>query len=243
MKKLMAIVNCTPDSYYDGGWGQEVERAKQMCAEGADILDIGGESTRPGHTPVSIDEELSRVMPVVRALQGYTLSIDTSKYEVAKAALEEGVSMLNDVTGFVDPRMRRLAAEWKVPIVVMHDGWTNLEQMCSDLAVRVQLLLNDGVERSQIILDPGIGWKTVDNTLHILKNIRQLCERGYPVLIGLSRKSFMQKILNRGATEVLPSTLALNTMAMLEGVDYIRVHDVREHREIITVMERISEKT
>lgn len=243
MKKLMAIVNCTPDSYFDGGQGNEIKRAYKMIEEGADILDIGGESTRPGFTPISPQEELSRVLPVIRALKNFTLSIDTTKPEVAKAALNEGVDIINDVNGFADPKMRRLAREWKVPIVVMHgikhEG-DLISQMYHFFERRIALLLDEGIDPSQIILDPGIGFgKGVMQNLEVLKNLKSFRGLGYPLLIGLSRKSFMQKILNKSVAEVLPSTLALNMMAMLEGVGYIRVHDVREHRDILTLLENL----
>ena len=235
MKKIVGIVNCTPDSFYDGGFGLEIERAKQMIREGADILDIGGESTRPGHSPVSTEEELKRVIPVIEALNEYTLSIDTSKPAVARAALDAGATIINDVTGFENPEMRELAKGQRVILMHCRPEQNLIPGMLSFFEKRVKEL-----DAAEIILDPGIGFgKTVDQNYEVLKNLNALIEFGLPLLIGLSRKSFMQKVLNRSATEVLPTTLALNTLALLEGVDYIRVHDVREHREILTVLGKL----
>ncbi|MFN0064747.1 MAG: dihydropteroate synthase [Chlamydiales bacterium] len=254
--KIIAILNATPDSFYDGGWGELMERGLKMAQEGADLIDIGGQSTRPGSSPISIDEELDRVCPLIEELRKRTatpLSIDTDKPAVARAALDLGVSMLNDVTGFTNPEMRKVAVFSSVPIVVMHMQ-KNPQQMqlapsypkgvvCEVAAwfkVQAALLIEEGVLKERIILDPGIGFgKTVDHNLQLLGNIQTFLEMGFPLLIGLSRKSFMQKILNKSVTEVLSTTLALNTMAMLGGVDYVRVHDVREHREILTVLERL----
>lgn len=235
MKKIVAIVNCTPDSFFDGGAGDPVERAKKMIEAGADILDIGGESTRPGHQPVSAEEELQRVLPVIEKLKGYTLSIDTRKPEVAEKALEAGVSILNDVSSFEDPKMRALAHGKNV--ILMHSR--KEEQLISGMLKFFEKRARE-LDANQIIIDPGIGFgKTIEQNYEILKNLKAIVGLGFPVLLGLSRKSFMQKVLQRTAAEVLPTTLALNTLALIEGVDYIRVHDVREHREILTVLEKL----
>ena len=235
MRKIFAIVNCTNDSFYDGGAGDPIKRAKQMLASGADILDIGGESTRPGHLPISEEEELKRVLPVIEALNGYPLSIDTRKPTVAQKALKSGASIINDVGGFEDPQMRELAKGKK--IVLMHSRQEEdlIPGMLDFFEKRAREL--DG---SEIIIDPGIGFgKSVDENYQVLKNLNLFVKLGFPVLVGLSRKSFMQKVLNKSAAEVLPTTLALNTLALLEGVEYIRVHDVQEHREVLTVLEKL----
>jgi len=231
----MGIINCTPDSYFDGGSYDPIVQGQKLIQEGADLLDIGGESTRPGFTPVSIEEELRRVIPVVKALNGYTLSIDTSKPEVAIQAFENGASILNDVTGFENPQMREIARGKKVILMHCRKEENLIPGMLSFFEKRAKEL--DG---SEIILDPGIGFgKTVDQNYLILKNLKSFTELGFPLLMGLSRKSFIQKVLNRTAAEILPATLALNTLSLIEGVDYIRVHDVREHRQILTVLERL----
>ncbi|MCH9610866.1 MAG: Dihydropteroate synthase [Chlamydiales bacterium] len=235
MRKIVAIVNCTPDSFFDGGAGDDLQRAKKMIADGADILDIGGESTRPGHTPVSEEEELRRVIPIIEQLKGHSISIDTQKPTVAEKALDAGATILNDVSGFCDPAMRELADGQSV--ILMHGRQEEdlIPGMLRFFEKRIAQLPN-----SQIILDPGIGFgKSVEQNYEVLRNLNAIVEMGLPVLMGLSRKSFMQKVLNKSAAELLPTTLALNTLALIEGVEYIRVHDVAEHRDILTLMDRL----
>ncbi len=263
MKKtqLIGILNCTPDSYFEGGRYFEhesaIEHGLRLFEEGADIVDIGGESTRPtDSSEVCENEELARVIPVIEGIRKQTdrpLSIDTFKPAVAKAALESGANLINDITGATQPEMRELAAKSGAPIIVMHmkgaphtvpeplypEGM--ISQICTFFQQQIGALIESGVERSQIILDPGIGGgsfgKTPEQCLQILKNLKIFKSLGFPILIGLSRKSFMQKILKKDASEVLSTTLALNTMATLEGANYIRVHDVAEHRDILTLLE------
>lgn len=259
--KLVGILNCTPDSYFEGNRYMDreeaIEHGLRLFDEGADIVDIGGESTRPHQsTRVSEEEEMQRVVPVIEGIRKQTdrpLSIDTFKPRVAEAALKAGVTILNDITGAADPRMRKLAANTGSPIVVMHMKGTPHEEaqseyphgiipeICAFFQKRISVLLNEGVKESQIILDPGIGGgsfgKTPEQSVHILKNLKTFKALGFPLFIGLSRKSFLQKILKKEASEVLSTTLALNTMAALEGVGYIRVHDVAQHREILTLLE------
>jgi|ERR1700733_3610788 len=262
-KQLIGIINCTPDSYYDGGRFTDVEEAVEyglrLFEEGADILDIGGESTRPGsNVAVSPEEEIKRVIPVIRGIRKKTdrpLSIDTFKPEVAKAALSEGISWINDITGLANPLMQKLVCESKVKCCIMHMyGAVHstptphypkglIKELLIFFQHRLSILLREGIEPSQIILDPGIGGgafgKTPEHCLQILKNIKQFVDLGYPLLISLSRKSFLQKILQKPPSELLSTTLALNTMALREGASYIRVHDVAAHREILTVLERL----
>jgi dihydropteroate synthase len=262
-KQLIGIVNCTPDSYFEGGRFTDPEEATayglRLIEEGADILDIGGESTRPGSDAiVSEEEEIRRVLPVITFLRKKTdlpLSIDTFKPKVAEVALHAGVDWINDITGFSHPRMRELAVEFRVKCCVMHmygsphteptphypDGI--VEALLQFFQKRVNLLLQSGIEPSQIVLDPGIGGgafgKSPEQCLQILKSLKRFTCGEYPILIGLSRKSFMQKILRKSPSEVLSTTLALNTMALLEGAIYIRVHDVAAHRDIFTIFERL----
>ena len=262
MKKtqLIGILNCTSDSYYKEGRcldrNHAVEHGLRLFEEGADIVDIGGESTRPCSIAISQNEELDRVIPVIEGIRKHTdrsLSIDTFKPKVASIALEAGANILNDITGGINPCMRELAAKSGVPIIVMHMKGTPhtmpkpiypngiLSEMCAFFEAQISVLLKDKVKKSQIILDPGIGGgsfgKTPEQNVHILKNLKIFQTLGYPLLIGLSRKSFLQKILQKEASDVLSTTLALNTMIAQEGVNYIRVHDVAHHRDILTLLE------
>lgn len=259
--QLIGILNCTPDSYFNKSHHlditEAIEYGLKLFEEGADIVDIGGESTRPDHScAVSEDEELERVLPVIEGMRKYTslpISIDTFKPAVAKAALKSGASILNDITGGAHPLMRKLAAESAVPLIIMHmKGAPHtlvephypqgvISEISTFFKNRVSLLLNEGVKPSQIILDPGIGGgsfgKLPEHDIQILKNLAHFRSLGFPLLIGLSRKSFLQKILKKEASEVLSTTLALNTMTSLEGVEYLRVHDVAEHRDILNLLE------
>lgn len=257
MAKIMGILNATPDSFLEASRVETVEKAialgRQMEREGADILDVGGESTRPNATPVSQEEELLRVIPVIKALKEEVqipLSIDTYKPAVAEAALDAGASIINDISGFRDPAMRRLAAASGAPICLMHmQGIPQTMQqnpsyqegiiphLLAYFHAQVELLLQSGVNEKQIIVDPGIGFgKTVADNLQIIDNLALLKAMGFPVLVGLSRKAFMAKILQKPAAELLPATLAMNTVVVLAGIDILRVHDVAEHRDILNLL-------
>lgn len=259
----MGILNVTPDSFFDQGRFFNVEaaiqRGKEMIDEGVDIIDIGGESTRPGASPVSEQDELDRVLPVIQALHAVSpviISIDTRHPYVARAAVQAGATLINDVSGFLDPAMEELAASTHVPICVMHMQGTPLTMqkdphypegiiayLLKWFESRVSHLVKQGVKEEQIILDPGIGFgKTVADNLEIIENLPQLKAMGFPLLIGVSRKSFMGKILNKTPSELLPATLAMNTFLIISAVDIIRVHDVAEHRAIIDLLSRLSPK-
>lgn len=256
----MGILNVTPDSFYDGGRYVDREaalkRALQLIDEGADIIDIGGESTRPGAEAVSEEEEMRRVVPVIGELRRASpipISIDTCKVRVADAALRAGATWINDVSGFRDPAMRRLAADARADICVMHmQGTPQNMQIKPDypeglipslLAYfdrQISLLVDSGVEPHRIILDPGIGFgKTVADNLQIIHNLPLLKERGFPVLLGVSRKSFLQRILSRPASEMLAGTIVINTLAAKAGVDFLRVHDVLPHRDMVILLDRL----
>lgn len=258
--KIMGILNVTPDSCVDiGKWfdpAAAVERGMQIEKEGADLLDIGGESTRPGASSVSCIEEIRRVIPVLTELKQYIsipISIDTMKAEVAESAIAAGASMINDVSGFRDPAMRRVAAESRLPICAMHmhenprtmqdnpsypDGI--IPFLIDWFKRRVDLLIASGVHEKNIILDPGIGFgKSVAHNIEIVQNVQRIKSLGFPVLLGLSRKSFLGKIINKTYPDLLPATLAVNTLAILAAVDFIRVHDISEHRDVIDVMTRL----
>jgi dihydropteroate synthase len=262
-KQLVGILNCTPDSYFEKGRFTDpdvaIEYGLRLFSKGADIVDIGGESTRPGsNVAVSEEEEMKRVIPVIQGIRKKstkTLSIDTFKPKVAKAALDAGANWINDITGFENPEMQKLAREAKATCCVMHmygAPHTNaapyyergvIEEIKTFFQNRIELLLKAGIEPTQLILDPGIGGgafgKTPHESLQILKHLSSFTHFGYPILIGLSRKSFLQKILQKPPSELLSTTLCLNTMALLEGATYIRVHDVAAHRDILTVFEQM----
>lgn len=254
--KIMGILNCTPDSYFDGGKGNFLTRALQMQEEGADWLDVGGESTAPMNDPLSLQKEMDRIVPVLKSLQNTVhlpISIDTYKPEVAEKALELGAQMVNDVSGCANPQMRELVAQKKCRVCVMHlpcpiekkhtiphypEGIIN--SLLKWFEQKLNQLIKCGISEEQIILDPGIGFgKTPNDQLTIIRELPRLKKFGLPLLIGLSRKSFMQKILKLSVHEVLPTTLALNTISLLGGVEYIRVHDVKPHREILTILRQM----
>jgi dihydropteroate synthase len=241
----MGIVNVTPDSFSGDGilaaGGDSVElavgQARRMAAEGADLVDVGGESTRPGHAPVDVDEELARVLPVVRAIReaerDLPLSIDTTKRAVAEAALDAGAGLLNDIWG-VSPsqELPRLAAERGVPIVVMHNRaearYANVvAEVLADLERAIERALALGVSEEAIIVDPGIGFgKTPDQSLAVLRELDALRLLGRPILLGTSRKSTIGRILDLPPEERLEGTLATTALGVAAGVDIVRVHDV-----------------
>ncbi|MHA1911436.1 MAG: dihydropteroate synthase [Candidatus Kariarchaeaceae archaeon] len=258
MTLIMGILNVTPDSFSDGGKYDNVEmavsRAKEMIAEGADIIDVGGESTKPGSEPVSVEEELQRVVPVVERLlrEEIKVSIDTMKPEVARKCLALGVHYLNDVTGLRNDEMLKVAVEFKVPVIIMHmQGIPKVMQenpSYSEVVEDVKNYLLEQAERakkagvSEIILDPGIGFgKTVEDNLKIIKNLDKFVSLGYPVLIGLSRKSFIGKITGLDVDERVEGTIAANTIAIFQGVSIIRVHDVKEAKRALLVGDAIKE--
>lgn len=253
----MGVLNVTPDSSYDQGrWFKHdlaIERAKQIVQQGADILDIGGESTRPGAEHVPEKEELLRVIPVlkeIRQLIPIPISIDTMKPKVAAKALEVGATMINDVSGFNNNEMIRVAVDHQVDICVMHMHENPLTMQLNPhypdgvipfllewFKQKIELLLKSGVNEKNIILDPGIGFgKTIADNVQILQNLQRIKDLGFRLLIGLSRKSFLGKIINKTYPDLLPVSLAANTIALQSQVDIIRVHDVAEHRDVIDLM-------
>ena len=242
---VMGILNVTPDSFSGDGLlavpGDPVEAAvaagRRMVDEGADILDIGGESTRPGHDPVGLDEERGRVVPIVAALRaalpGTPLSIDTTKRAVAEAALAAGADLVNDVWGVGDDdALARLAADHGVPLVVMHNRaepryTTLLPEVIADLQRAIERALRIGVRWDDLIVDPGFGFgKTAEQNLALLRGIGELRMLGRPILLGTSRKSTLGRVLDLPATERLEATLATTALAIAAGVDVVRVHDV-----------------
>lgn len=252
----MGILNITPDSFYDKSrqscLDDAITTACRMKEEGADILDIGGESTRPGANDVSEDEELNRVIPVIKGIKekiDIPISIDTKKSAVAREAIKAGATIINDVTGFDDPEMVALAAENDLDICVMHMLGTPktmqvnphyefgiISHLLQWFDEKVNVLIRAGVKSERIILDPGIGFgKTVDDNLKIIHNLSSLKQLGFRMLLGVSRKSFLSKILGKPTGELLNATVAVNAFAVASNVDIIRVHDVKEHREVADI--------
>lgn len=238
---IMGILNVTPDSFSDGGlWAEPekaVEHALQMAAEGADIIDIGGESTRPGHQPVGLEDELARVLPVIesihRAAPQLPLSIDTYKAEVARQAVQAGAHIINDVWGAkADPDMAAVAAEAGCPIILMHNRLERnyqelVSDMCADLEESVNLALAAGVKPENIILDPGIGFaKDYAENLQAMMNLDRLTELGYPLLLATSRKKFIRTVLDLPPDDVVEGTAATVAFGIAQGCQIVRVHDV-----------------
>ena len=250
---LMGVINVTPDSFSDGGDASTLEtalqRAEALIAEGADIVDIGGESTRPGATEVTADDELARVLPVIVALRrahpSIPISIDTYKARVAAAAVEAGATLINDVWGLSrDPDMARVAAESRAPLIVMHwepnrppdehlpDGIRRFFGTAIDRA------LSAGVAEDAICLDPGLGFaKAQIENYEMLEGLPSLRVADRPILIGASRKSFIGRATGREAPkDRLPGTLAFHQLAVLNGADILRVHDIAPHRDMLNVV-------
>lgn len=241
---IMGILNVTPDSFSDGGKYNNIElaisHAKSMIQEGADIIDIGGESTRPGHTPVGEEEEIKRVVPVIEALSKeihVPISIDTYKAKVAKKAVEAGASLINDVWGFKkDKDMAKVAAELNVACCIMHNredkNYNNIvEDMISDLKESLDIALKAGVKKENIILDPGIGFaKTYEDNLTVMKNLEKFKVLGYPLLLGTSRKSMIGNALDLPVDKRVEGTLATTVVGIMSGYDFVRVHDIKENK-------------
>lgn len=250
----MGIVNVTPDSFSDGGRWLDPEAAiahgRALAAEGADILDVGGESTRPGAAAVDAEEERRRVIPVVEALaaDGLRVSIDTMKAEVAAAALDAGASFVNDVAALRDPGMLPLVAERGCDVCLVHmrgeprtmQTDPRYDDVVDDvrafLETRAQMAVAAGVAPERIIVDPGIGFgKTVEHNLVLLDRLDELVALGFPVLIGTSRKSFLGTIAGRDTADRLPGTIATNVLALERGASIFRVHDVAAVRDALEV--------
>lgn len=253
---IMGILNVTPDSFSDGGSYVNVEdavnHAREMIRDGAEFIDVGGESTRPGYTLISDEEEIRRIVPVIKRLREETdtiISVDTYKSEVAKAALESGAHIINDIWGLQrDPEMIRIAARYQVPVIIMHnqDG-TEYKDYINEIKEffhqSISLALEAGLKRENIILDPGIGFgKDLKQNRDIMVNLMELRELGYPVLLGASRKSMIGKMLNVPPKERVSGTVATTVMGIMQGIDIVRVHDVRENADAAKVTDAIVRK-
>jgi dihydropteroate synthase len=252
----MGIVNTTPDSFSDGGRFLDPDAAAahalRLADEGADLVDVGGESTRPGAPPVSAGEEIARVVPVVERLRARRLpvpiSVDTTKAAVARAALAAGADLVNDVSALGDPELGRAVAAAGVPIVLMHTRGTPVDmqsharyadvaaEVCAELAAALARAEAAGIPRDRTILDPGIGFaKTAEQSVELLARLGELRRLGRPLLVGPSRKSFIGKLTGAPAGERVPGTVAAVTACVLAGVELVRVHDVAACRQAAVV--------
>ena len=244
---IMGILNVTPDSFSDGGDYTNIDiavnHAKEMIELGADMIDLGGESTRPGHKFVSAEEEISRIVPVIKRLKeeiNVPISIDTYKSEVAEEALKLGVDMVNDVWGLTyDGKMADVVAKYDGEVCIMHNQEGTdydkdiMEAIKEFLQNSIDMALKAGVKKEKIVLDPGIGFgKTYEQNIEVLERLGELRDLGYPVLLGTSRKSVLGKILeNSTPKERVNATVATTVLGVKDGVDIVRVHDVKENKE------------
>jgi dihydropteroate synthase len=241
---VMGILNVTPDSFSDGGLHSRrdvaIARALQLISDGADIIDIGGESTRPGATPVSVQEELDRVLPVIEGLQGVPVSIDTFKPEVMQAAIAAGVCMVNDINALQDEAAMKSVAMSRVAVCLMHkQGDPQSMQLLPDyrdvvaevaqfLHSRIEAAEAAGIARQRIVVDPGFGFgKTLEHNLALLRELKKMTVLGVPILAGLSRKSMLGALTGQDAQHRMPASIAAALIAVQRGASIVRVHDVR----------------
>lgn len=257
---LMGILNCTPDSFSDGGRyispDDALLHAADMVASGADIIDIGGESTRPGARPVTADQEIERVVPVIEKLKrslDIPISIDTNKASVAQTALESGASMVNDITGLKgDPDMAKVVAAFGVPVIAMHikgrpQTMQNapcykdlISEIIDSLRESIDIARFNGIAEDMVIIDPGIGFgKTLEHNLRIIRELYRFKTLGRPIMVGPSRKSFIGQVLNREVEGRLMGTAASIALAIANGASIVRVHDIKEMRDVAIVSDAI----
>lgn len=251
---IMGILNVTPDSFSDGGDFTSLEDAlaqvSKMVVDGVDIIDIGGESTRPGSEPVSDETEIDRVIPVIKAIKDYfdvSVSLDTSKSAVAVKGLEAGADIVNDVWGFLkDKKLADVVASYNVPVVLMHNQIGTeypddiIKTIRKSLRKSIKIALKAGIKKENIILDPGIGFgKNQEQNREVLGRLGELNTIGYPILLGTSRKSIIGNILDLPPKERLEGTLATSTMGIIAGADILRVHDVKENKRVALVTDKI----
>jgi len=257
----MGVLNITPDSFSDGGDFFSLEKAlahaHRMVAEGAAVIDVGGESTRPGAQAIPVEEELQRVIPVIEAISGslsVPVSIDTRKPEVMQAAVAAGAGLINDVSALQAEGALQVAAQLEVPVCLMHMQGTPrtmqaepvyldvVGEVTGFLQARAEACIAAGIPGERILLDPGFGFgKTVEHNLKLLKHLDRLTEQGYPVLVGLSRKSLIGKVLDLPIDKRLYPGVALAVLAVWQGASLVRCHDVRETREAIRMCAAVKE--
>lgn len=250
---IMGILNVTPDSFSDGGRFNSFDRAlahvEQMAAEGADIIDVGGESTRPGHQQISAEEEVERTAPVIEKIKGrfdIPVSIDTYKTEVARAALEAGADMINDIWGLkYDRELAELIGSSGAACCLMHNRKESLyrnlmEELKSDLQETLAIARAGGISDEKIILDPGVGFgKTYEHNLEVICKLKELKSLGFPILLGASRKSVIGLTLDLPVTERMEGTLVTTVQAVMSGCAFVRVHDIRENKRAIQMAEAV----
>ena len=254
---IMGILNVTPDSFSDGGKWNGMDKAlkhvEDMLKNGADIIDIGGESTRPGYTPVKPEEEVDRIAPFIEKINenfDTVISVDTYKAYVAEKALESGAHMINDIWGFKgDDNMAKVVAKYDVPCCIMHNRDNErrpyvdlINDVIKDLKGSINLGISNGVSKDKIIVDPGIGFgKTLKDNLVVMNNLERLKELGCPILLGTSRKSMIGLALDLPVEDRLEGTLATTTMGVMKGCSIVRVHDVKENYRVIRMAKAIME--
>ena len=250
---IMGILNVTPDSFSDGGKFNQMDaalyHAEEMIRDGADIVDVGGESTRPGHTVISDDEEISRVAPVIEAIKSrfdIPVSIDTYKGKVTEAALKAGADLVNDIWGFKhDRRVAELTAQYGVACCLMHNRTEPIYQdylkdVVADLKECVRIAKEAGITDDKIILDPGVGFgKTYQMNLEIINHVDVLHSLGFPILLGTSRKSVIGQTLNLPTDQRVEGTLATTVLGVMKGCAFVRVHDIKENKRVIQMTEAI----
>ena len=256
----MGILNVTPDSFSDGGIYLDkksaVQKGLQLIKDGADILDIGGESTRPGSHPVTAEEEKRRILPVISEIRKKTdalISVDTTKSEVLKSALDAGADILNDISAMrFDPKILGLASKQDIPVIIMHMKGTPrsmqespeydnvIQEIKTFLKQRITDALTAGIKKNKIIIDPGIGFgKRLKDNLKIISNLSAFSELGFPILIGVSRKSFIGDLLNLSPEKRIEGTIASSLISILQGAHILRVHDVSSLKKAVIVAEAI----
>lgn len=250
---IMGILNVTPDSFSDGGKYKNRDaalfHAQEMIRDGADIIDLGGESTRPGHIRISDEEEIERTAPIMEALKerfDVPVSIDTYKSKVAKANIQAGADLINDIWGLkYDPKMAKVIADAKLPCCLMHnrqqaDYGMFLKEMKEDLKESVQIARDAGIKKKRIILDPGVGFaKSYEQNLEAIRCLSVLEKMGYPVLLGTSRKSVIGLTLDLPCEERVEGTLVTTVFGVMQGAAFVRVHDVLQNKRAITMAEAI----
>lgn len=253
---IMGILNVTPDSFSDGGRYNSIDNAlkhaERMINEGVGIIDVGGESTRPGYTKISDDEEIERIAPVIRAIKerfDIPVSADTYKSAVAKAALDAGCDMINDIWGLkYDADMAEIVKKYDASVCIMHNRenaeYLNLiDEIKSDLSKSIAIAKDAGIDDNKIVIDPGIGFaKTLEDNLAVTKNLESFLSLGYPLLYAASRKSMIGLTLNLPADDRLEGTLATTAYACIKGAMFVRVHDVKENKRVIDMIQAIMKK-